>query len=65
MEMALFQVDTGKALFTNLFNRLKKFMEEIIFLETKPAEQCISLLDGIQALEFNEKIIRLKRSFVV
>ena len=63
MEMALFsKVDTGKALFTNLFNRLKiLLMEEIIFLEIKPVEQCISLLDGIQEVEFNEKIIRLKK----
>lgn len=63
MEMALFsKVETGRGLFTNLVNRLKiLLMEEIIFLEIKPVEQCIVLLDGIQEREFSEKIIRLKK----
>jgi len=63
MEMALFsKVESGKGLFTNLVNRLKiLLMEEIIFLEIGLVEQCISLLDGIQGVEFSEKIIRLKK----
>ena len=61
IEMALFGLkQTGKALVTNLINRLKILvMEEISFVNIADISQAIQILEGLGGLDTNKKMAEL------
>lgn len=56
VDMLLF-ADKNKPILTNLFNRLKiLLMEEIVYSELGPINQCIQLLENIQTLDYESQV---------
>ena len=50
----------NKALLTNLFNRLRILvMEEIVYSELGPINQCIKLLENIETLDYETQMLRV------